>query len=228
MEGIEAFYHILVEEQKKAEENLKAIEEKLAKMEDAGRSIIVKKIKGQLYYYEEWREDGKTHTKYLSSVKPGAVVRTEQELLRKEELLQQRQEQQALLECARQTIHSLFVRQGNPKEEEITFEVFWKDELTARVHAKGEGVRVSRFVTHPLKQLFFDTHFSRGKLNQILELRCFERGRPDVTELLNSLGLKEYQPLEIIKKTHGVSYDDYIWFRFPGETLTAKDVLVKE
>ena len=32
----------------------------------------------------------------------------------------------------------------------------------------------------------------------------------------------------IVRKTHGVSYNDYLWFRFPGENLRAEDVLVRD
>ena len=39
--------------------------------------------------------------------------------------------------------------------------------------------------------------------------------------------LSEYNPYEIVKHTHGVSYNDFIWFRFLGEKLTSKDVLVR-
>ena len=51
--------------------------------------------------------------------------------------------------------------------------------------------------------------------------------RADIGEKLTNLGLKEYNPYEIVKRTHGVSYNDFIWFRFPGEKLTSKDVLVR-
>lgn len=68
---------------------------------------------------------------------------------------------------------------------------------------------------------------TRYQLNKILELRCWDRGRADINEILAHLGLKDYNPYEIVKKTHGVSWNDYIWFRFPGENLTSKDVLVR-
>ncbi len=68
---------------------------------------------------------------------------------------------------------------------------------------------------------------TRYQLNRILELRCFEKGRADIPQILDRLGLNEYNPQELIRKTHGVSHNDYIWFRFPGEKLTAKDVLVR-
>ena len=68
---------------------------------------------------------------------------------------------------------------------------------------------------------------TRYQLGRILELRCWDKQRSDITEILAHLGLKEYNPYEIVRKTHGVSYNDYIWFRFPGEKLTSKDVLVR-
>jgi len=68
---------------------------------------------------------------------------------------------------------------------------------------------------------------TRFQLGKIMEMRCWEKGRPDINEILNHLGLSEYNPYEIVRKTHGVSYNDFIWFRFPGEKLTSKDVLVR-
>ena len=60
-----------------------------------------------------------------------------------------------------------------------------------------------------------------------LKLRCFDEERTDSHEKLKAMGLKEYRPLDIVRKTHGVSYNDFLWFRFPGENITAKDVLVR-
>ena len=86
---------------------------------------------------------------------------------------------------------------------------------------------MSRFSENPVKQLFAERKMTRYQLGKIFELRCPEKGRPDIDELLQGLGLSEYDPYEIVKKTHGVSYNDYIWFRFPGEKITSKDVLVR-
>ncbi len=112
--------------------------------------------------------------------------------------------------------------------EDYSFEVFWKDDITASVTVQGDKVKVIRYIRHPLKQLFADDIMTRYQLNRILEMRCWDREREDIDEILACLGLKEYNPYEIVKKTHGVSWNDYIWFRFPGETLTGKDVLVRE
>jgi hypothetical protein len=109
-----------------------------------------------------------------------------------------------------------------------SFEVFWKDELTARVEIDRDRVKVSRYCDHPLRQLFASEDITRYQLNKILSLRCFEEGRPDAAEKLKALGLTEYIPYEIVKRTHGVSYNDFIWFRFPGEKLCAADVMVRD
>lgn len=38
--------------------------------------------------------------------------------------------------------------------EDYSFEVFWKDILTASVSVEGPRVKVVRYVEHPLRQLF--------------------------------------------------------------------------
>lgn len=112
--------------------------------------------------------------------------------------------------------------------EDYSFEVLWKDDITASVSVQGDKVRVIRYIRHPLKQLFADDIMTRYQLNRIFEMRCWDRGREDIDKILARLGLEEYNPYEIVKKTHGVSWNDYIWFRFPGEKLTSKDVMVRD
>ena len=65
-------------------------------------------------------------------------------------------------------------------------------------------------------------------MTEILRSRCIDEGRSDVGRVLKAMGLNEYNPLEIVRRTHGVSYNDYIWIRFPGEKLRAEDVMVRD
>ena len=95
-------------------------------------------------------------------------------------------------------------------------------------YSKKHNVTVSRFTDNPGKQLFAQKKMTRFQLGKIFEMRCWEKGRPDIMEILKNIGLSEYNPYEIVKHTHGVSYNDFIWFRFPGEKLTSKDVLVRK
>lgn len=47
-------------------------------------------------------------------------------------------------------------------------------------------------------------------------------------QLLEHLGLKEFNVYEILKKTHGVDVDDFSWIRFSGEDIAWDDVKVRE
>lgn len=49
-----------------------------------------------------------------------------------------------------------------------------------------------------------------------LEDRCVPRKRAGLREYLNTLGIDEYNPLEIIKKTHGKMAEDNQWIEVCG------------
>ena len=52
---------------------------------------------------------------------------------------------------------------------------------------------------------------------QKFQSRCFEEGRPDKEEILKSMGLTQYSPLDIVRFTHGHTNRDDMWVRFQGE-----------
>ncbi|WP_410513087.1 hypothetical protein PaeBR_01015 [Paenibacillus sp. BR2-3] len=56
------------------------------------------------------------------------------------------------------------------------------------------------------------------------ESRCIPRTRHHIEKVLQTLKLRDYVPTDIVKQTHGVLYDDYVWIRFSGEELTCADV----
>lgn len=228
MNETEQLYQILKKMREQAREEIAEAERQLSDGLSLQKSIVIKEIKGKRYYYYQWRENDRLHTQYLSPVAPGAVAEQEREIARRQELLAEKRKNIRLLAYADRMLK--MVESDRKKDKllpDYSFEVFWKDEITARVSTQGARVKVSRYTDHPLKQLFANKLMTRNQLNRILEFRCWERGRPDIRELLANLGLDEYNPYEIVRRTHGVSYNDYIWFRFPGEKLTSKDVLVR-
>lgn len=228
MKEYERLRRLLSYELAQEKNHLNKLEVELNKLSDSNRSIVIKKIKGKLYYYMQWREGGKICWKYLCAVSPGAVCQEEADLQYAKELEVQKKELKSIVNLLESMLYDL--QKERAKEmivEDYSFEVFWKDEITARVHVQGSRVKVSRFTDHPLKQLFASTSMTRHQLNHIFEMRCWDRNRADIQDILNGLGLSEYNPREIVKRTHGVSYNDFIWFRFPGEQLTGKDVLVR-
>ena len=108
------------------------------------------------------------------------------------------------------------------------FDVYHKDEKTAKVVIEDNKVHVTRYVLHPVKQIFPKDELSRYEFGEVLRLRCWEEGRDNLDRYLSKLGLDEYDVYKICEKTHGVRLSDYIWFKFDGEDITAKDVLQKE
>ncbi|MCD8152612.1 MAG: hypothetical protein LUD71_06030 [Clostridiales bacterium] len=227
MKELDRIYRLLRYELAQARNRLNDLEKELEKFPESGCSIVIKKIKGKLYCYMQWREDGAVRWKYLCPVRPGAVCREEAQIQYSKELTAQKKEQESVVRHLEDALRSLQTERTKEKiVSDYSFEVFWKDEITARVHVQGSRVKVSRFTEHPLKQLFASTSMTRHQLNHIFELRCWDRNRADIQDILNRLGINEYNPREIVQKTHGVSYNDFIWFRFSGEELTSKDVLI--
>ncbi len=228
MDKMQRLYRELCTQRNEIEHELTVKQEQLQQINQNKQSIIIKKIQGSLYYYSQCRIEGKVKSKYLAPVLPGAIAEEEkcQQILN--QLQTEIEELEWNLQSTNQLLHCLDKRKRRDSiMDKFTFEVYWKDEITARVYVSGKDVTVSRFTDNPGKQLFANKKMTRYQLGKILELRCWEKGRLDIGEILANLGLKEYNPYEIVRKTHGVSYNDYIWFRFPGEKLTSKDVLVR-
>ena len=107
----------------------------------------------------------------------------------------------------------------------LHFCAYWKDELISKVDVEGNEVFITRYILHPVKQIFWTDKMDVFQLTRVFEGRCWERGRSDIQDILHSLGLSVYDPFEIVKKTHGVSYNDFLWFQFEGENLNYKDLM---
>lgn len=204
-------------------------------LEEVGRQstyIVVKKINGNNYYYEQWREGKNIKSRSLGKVEPGIVAECENRIQKRNELYKNYAELIALRKKISEECDSLGNEISNEKWrvelEDYSFEVYHKNEISARVMVKQNKVKVIRFIIHPIRQLFYSDNISRNQLNEIFKQRCFDEGRADAMDKLRSLGLTEYIPREIVRRTHGVSYNDFLWFRFEGENLRAEDVLVRD
>ena len=228
MNEMELLYCDLQRKKAEAESRLLEYRKRLDNISGQKQSITIKKIHGDLYYYSQYRRDGKVKSRYLGPVSPGSIAEEEQKQMEIESLTDEIRELQWNIESLERMTECLRKRKKKEKiVDSLLFEVYWKDEITARVYARGSDVIISRFTDNPGKQLFAEKKMTRYQLGRIFELRCWEKDRPDINGILEYLGLDEYNPYEIVKKTHGVSCNDYIWFRFPGEKITSKDVLVR-
>lgn len=228
MERMEETYNNLKYQKIVYEIELRKKKQRLSDIQEKKKNIIIKRIHGELYYYAQYREEGKVKSEYLSPVEPGRIAEEERIQSNIDQLIKEIDELEWDIESLNKVLSCLRKRiRRESFMNDFTFEVYWKDEITARVYVKKENVIISRYTDNPGKQLFAEKKMTRYQLGKILELRCVEKERPDIDEILEHLGLDEYNPYEIVRKTHGVSYNDFIWLRFPGEKLTSKDVLVR-
>lgn len=229
MSKCEAFLEQLYDYETSLEEEIKDIEQQLDVIGREQRALVVKTIQGKKYYYEQWRENNRLISRSVGRALPGVSADVEIEREQRKELLQKLEEDTFLLNQIKKNI-AIFTQKEEitPIIPDYAFEVYWKDELVTRVQVLKSKVKISRYTLHPAKQIFSEQVNTQYQVNKILEMRCFEKGRSDVKEKLSALGIDEYNPYEIVKKTHGVSYNDYLWFRFPKEKLTSKDVLVRK
>lgn len=123
--------------------------------------------------------------------------------------------------CKEKDNRPLYMR----KWDNVGFTCYWKDEPVSEVHVENMRVYVKRFVkNHPIKQIFPVEEMDVFKLTEILKMRCWEDNRAELDALLKKIGVAFYDPLEIVRKTHGVSYNDFLWIQFRGEHLRWKDV----
>lgn len=75
-----------------------------------------------------------------------------------------------------------------------------------------------------VENMFAVPPFDVFYVNQFFEERCFEECNASKDIFLKDLGLESYNPWDIVRKTHGFLWDDYMWIRFEGEKLTWEDV----
>ena len=197
-------------------------------------NVCYNSIGGWLMYEEEYYVIKNKLTELETNLDninntPGCVADRERTKLQYQELLTEKHDLEYRVTEQKRILES-YIRHFSKKSllDDYVFEVYWKNLLSSRVSVRKNTVRIKRIIVHPLRQIFPSNEITRNRLNEILELRCFDKNRPDASRILESLGLSSYRPIDIIKKTHGVSYNDYIWFRFMGENICAEDVLVRE
>ena len=107
---------------------------------------------------------------------------------------------------------------------QANFSVLWEDEKTADVTISDNQAHIIRYTTNPVKQIFSKEDISLYELGEILKWRCWDEHRENIEKYLYRLGLTEFNPYKICRKTHGVMFQDKIWFRYKDENLCWNDV----
>ena len=107
------------------------------------------------------------------------------------------------------------------------FYVMWKDKRVAeiKVDYKNEIVKLTNFDDDPLHLPFgVLTNPTYKDFEDYLEDRCFPRTRYDCKDLLNFLGVQHYEPYSIVKKTHGIQWEDFMWLTWDGDNTKYEDI----
>lgn len=116
------------------------------------------------------------------------------------------------------------------KDNILIFDFLDEDRVCSHVKANfttGE-VSVENFTDIVVMTVFGVNKPTIDGLLEFFEERVFPETRPDSDVLLKMLGLREYNPLDICRKTHGKCWEDDMWIRFDGENLdwnTVKNML---
>lgn len=96
-----------------------------------------------------------------------------------------------------------------------------------RISENKHKVEITKLIPDSIWQPFSGSKLDLERVYDFLKGRCYEDCRADLPEILKQAGMKENNPWEWMKITHGVTYEDMFWIRFPGETLTWNEVKVR-
>lgn len=108
----------------------------------------------------------------------------------------------------------------------LEFQYYNKDKLCSeiRVDYNIKEVFVKNYVDNPLQQAFGKRPNTLDTVDEFFKERCFDVNRPDKYELLESIGLKIYEPEAICRKTNGLTWDDTFWICFMDEPVSYEEI----
>lgn len=95
--------------------------------------------------------------------------------------------------------------------EKLKIEYLNRDKVNSIIYVDGSDVHVENYTDNPLKGIFVgrETEFTYEAFFRFIESRCFPRNCADARYLLKGFDLEEYDPMKIIKITHGVKFKDF-------------------
>lgn len=108
-----------------------------------------------------------------------------------------------------------FVKQKKAENHDVRKINFYDgNELCSTIYAdfSDKTLKAENFTSDIVKTVFGNNTFPMWEdFEDFLEERCVPRERSGIREYLEALGLDEYDPIEIIKKTHGRMAEDEQW-----------------
>ena len=106
-------------------------------------------------------------------------------------------------------------------------QLYEMNELKTDIYIENGKINVKKYDNRLGHQLFMHDNITIESIKNCFELRAIPRNRMNINEILNRLSLKEYNAYDIIKATHGISTDDFFWFKFDDENIEYKDIAIR-
>lgn len=113
---------------------------------------------------------------------------------------------------------------GMGKKVEMEFDYMYEDRVMSHVVVYVDGEVAQINYTDNLVYRALREGAVYRDVEELFKGMIFDERRPDKREVLDSFGLIEYDPIEIIKKTRGVMSTSKFWIRFKGDTVTWSDL----
>ena len=107
---------------------------------------------------------------------------------------------------------------------ELNFKVMFMDEVVAHIIIKNNTlIKVDIFNNVPYKQPFLKQPVSLKYIRTFLEKRAISQCKNDNSET----HLSESEVIDILKETHGASFDDFLWVKFTGENINWNEIKLR-
>lgn len=99
--------------------------------------------------------------------------------------------------------------------------VMEKETCVAKIIVDGATVEVVNYTDDLILRPFgLNVAPTYKDFIEFLKDRCVPEQRAGLSEALKEWGLPCYNPYDIVRKTHGVMFEDYIWLKFGDEDKT--------
>ncbi len=108
-----------------------------------------------------------------------------------------------------------------------SFYIMDKNRRICKVIISGLKVTLEKYSEAKIDKQFPTDTPTIEEVYEWIEDRCFPESRANKNELLEAMGLSLYEPLEIVKITHGLLHEDYIWILWEGEEVQYEDIKIR-
>ena len=108
----------------------------------------------------------------------------------------------------------------------INFTVMYEDHPVTEISLSEDkkDISIKKIIPDSVFQPFSGNRQDIFRIYDFLKSRCYEDERADLKDILKKAKLKHNNPWEWVKLTHGVTYEDKFWIKFPGEKLKWRDL----